>query len=342
MTFEIKGRGLSAALMVDALLSHGVSPDTIWVNGILEPPAGSLAPAALLNPLTGRSLKPPLEGPQVFRSAQATWTRLQARFESTILSRTVYRPFFEGHKLFEKLKKTYEAHQFALQDGWGVRDAAADELSQLRQATTNQCIGAMAIEGCFALELPRFLSSYWEWMKEQGLQSNTHPPRDVRVIRCDGAAVREVLPNGICLEPLGGELFEIEPIQGLPEHAALAGDGHYIRVDANRAVVGSTYQRRGQSIDVKPWEHLHRRLGSWLPKVQESPRRHWYGERLIVPDDRKPIVGILTSSKVAICTGFASKGLYWAPYATQALARALINDDEIPEPISLGRFQQSS
>ena len=59
MTFLIKGRGLSAALMVDALLTHGVSPDAIWAQGHLTSPAGSLAPAALLNPLTGRSPQAP-------------------------------------------------------------------------------------------------------------------------------------------------------------------------------------------------------------------------------------------------------------------------------------------
>ena len=119
MTFLIKGRGLSAALMVDALLTHGVSPDAIWAQGHLTSPAGSLAPAALLNPLTGRSLKPPVEGSGVFKAAQATWTRLQSQFSETILSRTVYRPFFDEHKLFEKLKKTYETHQETLRAGWG-------------------------------------------------------------------------------------------------------------------------------------------------------------------------------------------------------------------------------
>ena len=71
MSFLIHGRGLAAALTVDALLAEGVAPSQIWVEGELNPPAGSLAPAALLNPLTGRSLKPPVEGPR-FASSQAT------------------------------------------------------------------------------------------------------------------------------------------------------------------------------------------------------------------------------------------------------------------------------
>ena len=339
MTFLIKGRGLSAALMVDALLTHGVSPESIWAQGRLTSPAGSLAPAALLNPLTGRSLKPPVEGPEVFKDAQATWTRLQSQFSESILSKTVYRPFFEGHKLFEKLRKTYEAHQEILEAGWGVRDAGPDELGVLGQATTTRCIGAMAIDGCFALELPHFLNAYWQWAMKQGLQMDTEAPNDATTIRCDGGAIREILPASIRLEPLGGELFAVEPIEELPENAALAGDGHYIRLDATRAVVGSTYRRDGQSIDIAPWDHLHRRLESWLPKLAGPPLEQWYGERLIVPDDRKPIVGLLHGApKTVICTGFASKGLYWAPYATQSLARALLQQEIIPEAISLRRF----
>ena len=339
MTFLIKGRGLSGALMVDALLTHGVSPDAIWAQGHLTSPAGSLAPAALLNPLTGRSLKPPVEGSGVFKAAQATWTRLQSQFSETILSRTVYRPFFDEHKLFEKLKKTYEAHQETLRAGWGVRDADSDEVRALKQATTTRCNGAMAIDGSFALELPDFLSAYWQWAMTQGLHFDTEAPKDATTIRCDGAAIREILPPSIPLEPLGGELFAVQPIKELPETAALAGDGHYIRLDATRAVVGSTYRREGQAIDVAPWDHLHRRLGSWLPKLEGPPLTRWYGERLIVPDDRKPIVGpIHGDRRRVICTGFASKGLYWAPYATQALARALLQQEAIPDVISLRRF----
>ena len=52
MTFLIKGRGLSAALMVDALPTHGVSPESIWAQGLISP-AGSLAPAAFFNHSTG-------------------------------------------------------------------------------------------------------------------------------------------------------------------------------------------------------------------------------------------------------------------------------------------------
>ena len=103
MSFLIQGRGLAAALTVDALLNEGISATEIWVKGELTPPAGSLAPAALLNPLTGRSLKPPTEGPEPFEIAQASWARLQNTYPEPIHSKVVHRPFIQGRKLFEKL-----------------------------------------------------------------------------------------------------------------------------------------------------------------------------------------------------------------------------------------------
>ena len=125
----------------------------------------------------------------------------------------MYRPFFDEHKLFEKLKKTYETHQETLRSWLGVRDADSDEVWALKQATTTRCNGAMAIDGSFALELPDFLSAYWQWAMTQGLHFDTEAPKDATTIRCDGAAIREILPPSIPLEPLGGELFAVEPIK---------------------------------------------------------------------------------------------------------------------------------
>ena len=213
MTFLIKGRGLSAALMVDALLTHGVSPDAIWAQGHLTSPAGSLAPAALLNPLTGRSLKPPVEG-----SGSSKTLELLGRASS----RSLARPSSPGPYIAPSLmnisssrssKKTYETHQETLRAGWGVRDADSDEVWALKQATTTRCNGAMAIDGSFALKLPDFLSAYWQWAMTQGLHFDTEAPKDATTIRCDGAAIREILPPSIPLEPLGGELFAVQPIK---------------------------------------------------------------------------------------------------------------------------------
>ena len=193
------------------------------------------------------------------------------------------------------------------------------------------------IDGCFSLELPHFLSAYWQWAMKQGLHMDTEAPKDACTIRCDGAAIRDILPLRIRLETLGGELFAVNPIEELPESAALAGDGHYIRLDATRAVVGSTYRRDGQSIDVAPWDHLHRRLESWLPKLEGPPLSRWYGERLIVPDDRKPIVGPLQGApKTAICTGFASKGPLLGTLCNSDLSAHFFKQEAIPEAISLG------
>ena len=135
------------------------------------------------------------------------------------------------------------------------------------------------------------------------------------------------------------ESFEIEPIASLPSHFALAGDGHYIGLDETRAIIGSTYHRHGQPLETRPWDHLKSRLEHWLPSVDGTPMKTWYGERLIVPNDRKPVVGQLPGVKQTfVCTGFASKGLYWGPFAARALVRCILNQDTIPDTISLSRF----
>ena len=48
MSWLVQGKGLSAALVVDALFQRGVEPHSIYQKGDLAAPAGSLAPAALL------------------------------------------------------------------------------------------------------------------------------------------------------------------------------------------------------------------------------------------------------------------------------------------------------
>ena len=339
MSFLIHGRGLAAALTIDALLTEGITPSQIWVEGELSPPAGSLAPAALLNPLTGRSLKPPVEGPSIFASSQETWKRLEKIYPNLIHSKTVFRPFLSGHKLFEKLHKTFNEHIDELQSGWGVRPATNTELEVLRRVTGPETLGAITIEGCFAVELEAFLASFWKTLTHSGLNCGNHAPTGSTVIRCDGAALKLTLSPTTELQSLGGELFEIAPLRELPIDYALAGDGHYIPLDAQRAVIGSTYHRHGQTLESPPWEHLQRRLRSWLPLVDASPQRAWYGERLIAPDDRKPIIGSLPKQdNTFVCTGFASKGLYWGPYATQALVKHILHQTPLPNPISIARF----
>ena len=172
--------------MVDALLTHGVSPESIWAQGRLTSPAGSLAPAALLNPLTGRSLKPPVEGPRSSKTLELPGHASNPDLARAFCPRP-YRPFFESHKLFEKLRKSMRPIK-KRSKLVGVRDAGPDELGVLRQATTTRCTGAMAIDGCFALELPHFLSAYWQWAMKQGLQMDTEAPKmplrfDVMVVQ---------------------------------------------------------------------------------------------------------------------------------------------------------------
>lgn len=339
MRFLVHGRGLAAALTIDALVSEGVAPEEIWTTGTLAPPAGSLAPAALLNPLTGRSLKPPIEGPGVFRAAQKTWSRLKDRYPQLVSSVIVHRPFISGHKLFEKLERTFTEHQQELVQGWDVREPSPKELSQLRATTVSNCTGAMTIDGAFAVQLPQFLEAFWSELTKLGVKVAQESLDAEITIRCDGAALRENLPSSIRLEPLGGELFEVSPIHTLEAGHALAGDGHYIRINDQRAIVGSTYHRHGQPLVDAPWTHLNRRLESWLPSLEGPPKSSWYGERLIVPDDRKPIVGATSQNdSTYLCTGFASKGLYWAPFATHALARHILFRESLPDAISIARF----
>ena len=223
--------------------------------------------------------------------------------------------------------------------GWGARLATESEITILKEATVSTCIGAMTVEGCYAVELENFLECFWQSMIRKGLNNSGSPATPSTVIRCDGSSLSAILAPEISLEPLGGELFQISPITNLPTHFALAGDGHYIGIDNASAIIGSTYHRHGQPLETPPWDHLKNRLEHWLPKVDGSPMRSWYGERLIVPDDRKPIVGQLPAAKgTFICTGFASKGLYWGPFAAQALTRCILHQETIPDSISLRRF----
>ena len=330
MSWLVQGKGLSAALVVDALFQRGVEPHTIYQKGDLAAPAGSLAPAALLNPLTGRSLKPPMEGPKVFAQAQSTWSRLQRTFPDSILSQTLHRPFIGGHALFEKLRKTFETHFHALQDGWGARYATPGEVKMLQAATTETCGAAMTLEGTFAVKLPEFLEAFWESAFQSGLQKCNGSETHEITLRCDGGALRSILPASLPLAPLGGELFHISPIDDLPYGHALAGDGHYIRLSSESAVVGSTYRRDGQTTEHSAWEHLQRRLQKWLPNAEAEPQGEWYGERLIVPDDRRPILGHLSDEPLSYaCTGFASKGLYWAPYSAKLLIDHILSGADI-------------
>ena len=53
----------------------------------------------------------------------------------------------------------------------------------------------------------------------------------------------------------------------------------------------------------------------------------------------KPIVGNLPRQvDTFVCTGFASKGLYWGPYATQSLVKHILRKSPLPDLISIERF----
>ena len=123
-------------------------------------------------------------------------------------------------------------------------------------------------------------------------------------IRCDGAAIREILPRH-SLEALGGELFAVSPSKNCRRMQPWPATD-YIRLDATRAVVGSTYRRDGQSIDVAPWDHLHRRLESWLPSLRDtSTAMVW---RTTDHCGRSKANHWPFTVQTFICTGFASKG----------------------------------
>ena len=161
--------------------------------------------------------------------------------------------------------KTYEAHQETLKAGWGVRDAGPDEVRSLRQATTTRCNGAMAIDGFFRARVARLSQCILAVGDDARSSFRYRSTKDATTIRCDGAAIREILPPSIPLEPLGGELFAVQPIEECRRPQPWLA----------MAIISVSMQREqssAQPIDAKAEDRCrtlgpsHRRFGSWLPK----------------------------------------------------------------------------
>ena len=148
-----------------------------------------------------------------------------------------------------------------------------------------------------------------------------------RVALCVGASLPRWFPN-LAVRVVAGAVVTVD---GELAHA-VSGFGRYaapVCGRAGRVCVGAT--RHDPSDSLTDEQVLDRLLGEPLVELAGTDPKIWRGQRLMVPADRRPIIGAIESHDGLFVLGaLGSKGLFWSPLAGQWLAGLMSDGTPIP------------
>lgn len=144
------------------------------------------------------------------------------------------------------------------------------------------------------------------------------------------------------LHPVKGQVAIFECENRFPYDSAISALGYFASLDSKTFVAGSTYEHNFnyEETDEKGLNYIQERMLRVIPKLEGEYKLidQWSGVRASTPD-RMPIIG--HHPRIKNCTVFAglgSKGLLYSALLGKELALHLIFSSDIPEEVSISRF----
>lgn len=359
----IIGGGLAGLSLAQALVQSGHQPQQITlVHQAIEGTTGSTNPGGLLNPVPGASLNPK---PGTLTAFQYTMDWIQT-FPETLQAQCItdlklLRPYSLQIQPGRRLFKSFQQHQETIAEHVGVRHLSLDELNEQYPHLTH-CDGAIEFSQAATLPMDKLcdylraelggsgVNIIHDWVHNisQGHQHWTVKLNDQtidseRVVLAAGSHLPHFFPK-LPLRSTSGHLLKVKMPDHYPTTHAISGRGHLCPMADGAWILGATYHQEGAPEPVTD-EEVHtlllEKIGRWVPAAQDSTWiQSWRGVRAVVSNEKQPLIGSVPNySGLFILGGFASRGLQWAPFCAQQLARHLLGEDlKLPETIMTSRL----
>lgn len=332
MNVLVIGYGLAGAWLVRSLQEAGA---VVTVADAADASSASRVAAGIINPLTGKRLKPTWEGELLWHDAVREYRRLEQDLGIDVFRRLRLRRVFrdqESPRWFEKRHDdperawmTLEAMEPGTHDGirypfggYEQHEAAAVDIPALLDAGRMRLADAGAyVQVAIS---PDEIVDHGDTVVWNGRSFDT-------VIWCEGhTMLRHPLWSWLPLEPVKGEILDVE-IPGF-DVPYIVSSGIWCvpdRNDTGRYRIGSTYD----------WDHLDVDATDAARRTLLDDARDLFGRDIVVHGQRAGIRPAAKSKRPflgrhperpchAIMNGLGTKGSLLAPYFARQLARHLV------------------
>ena len=319
------------------------------------------APAALVNPATGRHARMSWEAEACMNALRETVEAVQKNDggEPLISDTGVIRPAI-NEKLAGNFRESLEKYDWP--EGW-IRWMDQTEVAQLNpQVAPNH--GALFLDCGFTVYVDRYLNAFRKHLRLNGAACRYEAARYEPVP--DGIAYRISLESGesvtadnviaaageqtpffnhwqyLPLHRVKGQIVRYEADRDLNWDHAVSAMGYTLRRGKRELIVGSTYEHKFEDLSVteKAAEQIHSKLQKMLSGVAENVKviDQIAGVRVTTPN-KLPVIGRHPEHpNICIYTAMGSKGLLFSAYVARFLAEHLVSGAPIPEELDTKRF----
>lgn len=354
----ILGAGLAGVSLAHELVKVGTSVCLIDPQGIASGASGT--PLGLVNPATGRYATLSWDAERCYSSILDNLRMVQEEHPTPFFKRSgILRPALD-EKIATKMMANFENTLWP--NDW-IEWFDEDALKNFHPGIT--CFGGGVwlpigltvdiaqylnhfVDYLEKLESFRFVNTEYELQKSNDEWLITFSDGTTitaeHLIYTTGATTRfSKYWDWLSMHPVKGQLAVLESRYPLSFDHAVSALGYITSLSDSHFVIGSTYEHRfeHEQIDDQGLDYLLTRFGKVLPELKSESKliSQWTGTRVSTPN-RMPILGKHPSEeKLYLFTGLGSKGLLYSAYLAQKLRDYLISTIELPESISINRFQ---
>ena len=321
------------------------------------------APAALVNPATGRHARMSWEAEACITALRETIEAIQKSHsgEPLISDTGVIRPAI-NEKLAKNFRESLEKYEWP--DGW-IRWMDEKEVKEMNPEIAAN-YGALFLDCGFTVYVDRYLNALRKHLRLNGAICRYEAARYEPVSDGNGyhislksgesvtaehiiAAAGEQTPffhhwEYLPLHRVKGQIVRYEADRDLHWDYAVSAMGYTLRRGKRDLIVGSTYEHKFGDLSVteKAAEQIHGKLKKMLPGVASNVKviDQLAGARVTTPN-KLPVIGRHRKHpNLCIYTAMGSKGLLFSAYVARFLSDHLVKGDTIPEELDTRRFEE--
>jgi glycine/D-amino acid oxidase-like deaminating enzyme len=355
----IFGAGIAGTAIAHELQKRG--KEILLIDPFISENAPG-APAALVNPATGRHARMSWEAEGCLKALRETIETVQDSHsgEPLISDTGVIRPAI-NEKLARNFRESLQNYNWP--GGW-IRWMDAAEVKELNPEIAS-CHGALYLDCGFTVYVDRYLNAFRRHLREAGVkcryEAAGYEPgsgRDAFRIRFDSGetvtAGHVIVAAGeqtaffndwqyLPLHRVKGQIVRYEADHDLNWEHAISAMGYTLRLGKRDLIVGSTYEHNFEALSItdNASDQIRGKLRKMLPGLAERvvKKDQLAGARVTTPN-KLPVIGRHRGQPtLCIYTAMGSKGLLFSAYVARFLADHLVNGTPIPEDLDTRRFE---
>ena len=363
----IIGGGMAGLCLAQELIALGYpASELVLSHAPLSGVTGSTNPGGLLNPVPGASLNPK---PGTLKAFQYTldWIhRLPTKIRETCTTDLkLFRPYSLSIQPGRRLFKSFQESQNEIGQVVDIRHVSTEELEAFYPHLHN-CDGAIEFGSAATVPMDSVCTYLQETLQRSGanlihervqsliefpshwqLQTATQTVEADTVVFACGSGLLSFFPQ-LPLRATSGHLARIRMPDDFPRTHAISGRGHLCPMADGTWVLGATYHQEHTS-EPQSQDELRNillsKIGHWVQSTQNAQWiESWRGVRAVISPEKQPLIGAIPGQRrLLTLSGFASRGLQWAPYCAQQLAKHLMGAPlDLPQNIQSDRLDISN